>query len=116
MQNTALSFQSGAMPTARTSVTTTVRFHALMPAQFTPTFDALTRFLVVCVDHAAFGIVQYLWAHRDVQDWVECQRNVRDPRDRSWSMAGMPALLPARVCTSGRSGADPVLIDPTRVQ
>ena len=115
MQNTALSFQSGATPTARTSVTTTVRL-TLTPAQFASTFDALTRFLVVCVGHVAFGIVQYLWAHRDVQDWVECQRNVRDPSDRSWSMAGMLALLPARVWMSGRSGADPVLIDPTRVQ
>ena len=49
-------------------------FHALTPAQFTSTSDALMHFLIVCVDYVAFGIVQYLWTHQDVQDWVECQR------------------------------------------
>ena len=50
-----LSFQSEATPTTRTSVTTIVRFvvSGLI-------FGVLTRFLVICVDLAAFSIVKYL--------------------------------------------------------
>ena len=77
----------------------------------------LTLFLV-WVGRVALQIVQNLRAHRDVQNWLECQRNSRDPDDRSRLMVGMVALLPAQVYPSGGSGADPVrpLTDPTLIQ
>lgn len=58
-------------------------FHTLMPARLRSRFDDLTRFLVVCVDRVALGIVQHLGAHRDTRYWVGCQRNLQDPDDRS---------------------------------
>ena len=45
-----------------------------MPASIS--VNILTRFPVAWGGSVAFGIVQHLWAHRDVQSWVEYQWDV----------------------------------------